>query len=281
MYSALTWSSFCDVEERGRRLHVLQPELRHHLGHRHDLPAVGRPPAEQGQVVAHGLGQVAPLPELLQGHVVAALGQLLALLVHDHRQVAVEGVVGGVVAQGVAQEEDLGRGREQVLAPQDVGDPHVGVVDRVGQDEHGLPTRPEDHEVLEGGVLEDDVAPDDVVDDGLPLVGGAETQGPPGPGAEAAVAAEPVVAAGGGAGGDVVLGAVAVVGGPVGDQPLGGLARRGACAATGGRGPRPSRARATSTTARCPRPGRRGSARGRCPRCGGRTCRPCGGRRAS
>ena len=46
----------------------------------------------------------------------------------------------------------------------------------------GSPTPPEDHEVLEVGVLEDDVAPDDVVDDGLPVIGGAETQGPPGPG---------------------------------------------------------------------------------------------------
>ena len=122
MYSALTWSSFCTSKKAGDGFTSSSRNSVTISATGQDLPAVGRAPPEQGQVVAHGLGQVAPLPELLQGHVVPALGQLLALLVDDHRQVAVEGVVGGVVAEGVAQEEDLGGGREQVLAPQDVGD---------------------------------------------------------------------------------------------------------------------------------------------------------------
>ena len=54
---------------------------------RADLDAVGRTPAEQGQVVAHGLGQEAAVSVVADRDVVAALRQLLALLVHEQRQV--------------------------------------------------------------------------------------------------------------------------------------------------------------------------------------------------
>ncbi len=58
-----------------------------------------------------------------------------------------------------------GRRAEQVLAPDDVGDPQVRVVDGVGQQEaRGVVAPPPDHEVLDVGVVEGDVAPDEVPD---------------------------------------------------------------------------------------------------------------------
>ena len=178
-----------DVEEGGRRLDVLDPELGHHLLDGDDLPVVRRGPSEEGEVVAHGLGQVAPLSVLLDGHVVATLGQLLALLVDDQGQVGEHRQL--LVAQRLPDQQDLRRRGEEVLPTDHVGDGHVDVVHRVGQQEHGRAIGALDHEVLEVGVVERDVAPDEVVDDGLAVVGDPEPQGARG---EAAVAAPTVVA---------------------------------------------------------------------------------------
>ena len=81
--------------------------------------------------------------------------------------------VGGhdAVAEGLPQQPDLGGGVEQILAPDDVGDPHVVIVDRVGDQENGrLVTAPDD-EVFDGVVGELDPPPNDVVDDGHAPVG--------------------------------------------------------------------------------------------------------------
>ena len=54
------------VEERGRRVHVLEPEQLDDLLERHDLAVVRRRPAEQHQVVLHRLGQVALVAVVLE-----------------------------------------------------------------------------------------------------------------------------------------------------------------------------------------------------------------------
>ena len=59
MYSALMWSSFLTSKNAGDGFDVLEPELLDDLVERADLDAVGRAPAEQGEVVDHRLGQVA------------------------------------------------------------------------------------------------------------------------------------------------------------------------------------------------------------------------------
>ena len=154
--------------------------------------AVGRAPAEQGQVVAHRLGQVAPVAEVGDGDVVAALRQLLALLVDEERQVGEDRLV--VEAEGVDDQQVLRRAVDVVLAADHVGDAHERVVDRVGEQEHRRAVRAEEDEVLEGGVGELDVAADEVVEAGRAVVGGAEAQRPPVAGLEAPVAAAAVVA---------------------------------------------------------------------------------------
>ncbi len=121
------------VEEGGRLVDVLDPEEVDDLADRPDLNVVGRSPAQQGEVVDHRLRQVAPFAEVTHRHVVAPLGQLLAGLVDQQRQVGVGRVR---CAHGVEQQEHLGHAREQVLAADGMGDAHVGVVDGVGQEKH-------------------------------------------------------------------------------------------------------------------------------------------------
>ena len=116
----------------------------------------------------------------------------------------------------------------QVLAPDDVGDPGVGVVDGVGQVEDRGPRRAHDHEVGDRAPGDGDLAPDDVGERADAVVGCPEPDRP-GPALPRPlrpfvgrqVAAVPVVAGVGGpgrlaglvAGGDLLLGAEALVGG--------------------------------------------------------------------
>ena len=84
-----------------------------------------------------------------------------------------------------------------------------------------------DHEVLQGRVLEHDLATDDVGERGLALVGSTKAHGHTGPGSDGTVAAEPVVAGRGTRGRsglDLVRRAVAPVGGARGQQALGRVA---------------------------------------------------------
>ena len=67
-----------------------------------------------------------------------------------------------------------GRGREQVLAPDDVGDGHVDVVEHRREVVGGDAVGPQDDEVGQGVVVEDDRAPDQVLDHRLALVGEPE-----------------------------------------------------------------------------------------------------------
>ncbi len=79
------------VEKSRGVVHVLEPEPLHHLVAIEDLLAVGRPPAEQPQVIDEGVGQVALVAVGLDGDRVAPLGQLLPLFVDEHGQMGEDG----------------------------------------------------------------------------------------------------------------------------------------------------------------------------------------------
>ena len=76
-----------DVEERRRRVHVGQLEALDDLRDGTHLDAIGWAPPQQREVVDHRLGQVAAVAVVADRHVVTSLGELLALLVDQQRQV--------------------------------------------------------------------------------------------------------------------------------------------------------------------------------------------------
>ena len=180
-----------DVEERRRVVDLLDPVLLLDHRPRHDLPVAGGRPAEQHQVVAHGGGQVALVAVGLQGDLVAALGQLLPLLVDDDRDVRPDRRGG---AQRLPEQLLLGGVGQVLLGADHVGDPHGHVVDDVGQQEHRRAVAAGDDEVLEQLVLEGGLAADQVDHHGLALVGRAEAQRAALARAQGPVAAEAVVA---------------------------------------------------------------------------------------
>ena len=75
------WVSLRTSKKAGDGVHVGQLELLDEVGDRSDLDAVGRTPAKEREVVHHRLGQVAAGPVVADRDVVAALRELLALLV--------------------------------------------------------------------------------------------------------------------------------------------------------------------------------------------------------
>src|SRR5690606_10768161 len=117
---------------------------------------------------------------------------LLSSYVPDEGKESVDSVLGG--AERLAEEQHLRSGVHQVFAPDDVGDRHVDVVDRVGEEEHRHAVRTDDDEVLEVTVLELDASADDVVPAGDALVGGAEPDDDTRSGLHVSVAAVAVVA---------------------------------------------------------------------------------------
>ena len=74
-----------------------------------------------------------------------ALGELLAVGAVQQRQV---GVARRLVAEGGEDEQLLGRVGEVVVAADDVGDPHLGVVDRDGEVVEDAAVAAGDHEVV-------------------------------------------------------------------------------------------------------------------------------------
>src|SRR5206468_2581579 len=129
-------------------------------------------PAEQGQVVDQRLGQDPLGAELLHGDGAQALGELAAVQADQQRQVGETGRDG--TAERGEQVELAGGGGEQVVAPDDVGDAHLHVVEGGGEQVGGDAAGAQDHEVGQGGVVERDRAADQVVHDRLALVGQAE-----------------------------------------------------------------------------------------------------------
>ncbi len=135
------------------------------VGHREDVPVLGDGPAQQRQVVAQPLGQEAAVPVEVQVGRGVALGELLVALPHDQRQVPEARSAGGHpdVGQRGVQRQLAGRGGQQVLPAQHVGDPHQRVVDRVDQRVQRLTAGPGQHEVRHGTGGEDHLAADQVV----------------------------------------------------------------------------------------------------------------------
>ena len=159
-----------------------------------DLAPLGVAPPQQRQVVAHGVGQVAPLPVGLdrprrRGAWTASGGARSRAGAGGRRRAA--------AASGPSSADHRSRplgvdGRRSSPRMTWVMR-HVDVVDHVGQHEQRRARRLHHHEVLDGLVGEDHVAADEVVDHRRPLVGDPEAQRPP-LAVEAPVAAEAVVA---------------------------------------------------------------------------------------
>ena len=105
------------VEARRVARDALDAEAPDELVGREDRLVVGVAPAEQREVVAHRLGQVAGVAQLLHRRGAVALGELLAVGAVQQRQVGEERRLG---AQRLVDEELLGRVREVVLAADDV-----------------------------------------------------------------------------------------------------------------------------------------------------------------
>ena len=166
------------VEARRAAADVLQIKARDQLlGGQHRAVIAAAPP-EQGQVVAHRLGQVARVAQFRHRGGAVALGQLAAVGSVQQRKVRVHGHR-GLLAQAsrlrpLEHEQLLGRVREVVLAAHDVADARVEIVDRDREVvQHGA-VRASDHRVVEMDVLEARLATDEVVYDGRSLVRDAQ-----------------------------------------------------------------------------------------------------------
>jgi hypothetical protein len=96
------------VEPRRVAPHPLEGEPLDELVDGEALPAGLVTPAAQRQEVAQHLGQNALLAIVVDGHRAVALGQLLAVLAHDHRQVGPLRRAGGRI--GPRGESHLGQG---------------------------------------------------------------------------------------------------------------------------------------------------------------------------
>src|SRR5664280_3515961 len=119
-----------DVEARRVLRDPLEVEAGHHLVQAEQLHIVPRRPAEQRQVVHHGLRQEPFAPVVGDRNLAVALGQRPAVVSGDQRQVPEpRHVIGGYGQRGV-QGQLPRHGGQQVLAPDDVRDLHQYVVDR-------------------------------------------------------------------------------------------------------------------------------------------------------
>ena len=123
------------VEAGSGPVHAIEIEHRCRFGQAEALlHALRRRPAEQGHVVGQGLGHVAHAAEIAHGGHAIALGKLAALLVEDQGGV---GEQWGGGAEGLVEQQLLGRVGDVVLAADHVADGHGGVIDH-------------DHKVVEG-----------------------------------------------------------------------------------------------------------------------------------
>ena len=154
MYSPLNAASFLRSKKAGDLLTSSSRNALLDLRPADDL-GVARRPAERHQVVDHRIGEVALVAVLLERHLVAPLRQLLALLVHQHRHVRPHR---RLVAERAPDHLLLGRVRQVLLGAHDVRDRHLEVVDDVGQQEHRRAVAAHEHEVLDRGVVELDLA---------------------------------------------------------------------------------------------------------------------------
>ncbi len=288
------------VEHARRRVDPLDAEVLDELGPAEELVAVVERPAHQREAVDHRLGQVAGVAELLDAGRPVALAQPLAVGAEHHRQVAEarDGRADRLVEVDLAR-----RRRQQVLAPDDGVDLHRRVVQRVhevvGRDAVGA-----HHDVVADRRVQDpDLAPDQVLPDRVAVLRRPQPQRRPcGPRPRGRRAARRRARGSG----PSRSRAGRRPGPPRGRGPApprcsssgtGGLRRaasrrppgarpaaRSGCTARAGRRrrrPRPSRSRPSAASAGSARRRPRCAGSRRCPRCGTRTRRRCGGRTAS
>ncbi len=122
--------------------------------------------------MAEGFGGVAGFAEFTEAEGAVAFGEALAAGI-DHQGGVVE--LGRLEAEGFVEEQLAGGGDEQVLAADDLGHAHGGVVDHHGQFVGGDAVLAPDKEVAEiAQALELAGAEPDVVENDLPIVGHSE-----------------------------------------------------------------------------------------------------------
>jgi hypothetical protein len=147
------------IELRGAAADVIEIEPFDELVHREHLLVAVRP-AEPGEVVVQGLGQVAVVEVLHDAHGAVALRETFAVLAEDHRDMAEQRHVRPERAVDV----DLARRVVHVVVAADhVRDVHVPVVDHDAEvvRRHAVGTL--DHEVVEFLVRDADLALHEVV----------------------------------------------------------------------------------------------------------------------
>ncbi len=97
-----------------------------------DLSVVPGRPAEQGQIVEHGLREVTFVPVILEGNFIPAFGEFLPGLVDQERQVGESRRLAQL--EGIPEQEVFGRVRHMVLTADHMRNGHIAVVDDVRQD---------------------------------------------------------------------------------------------------------------------------------------------------
>ena len=161
------------VEGGGGPVHGSDFEELEELGAREDL-LVSMRPAKPGEMVEHGLGEIAVVAETRDRYRPMALRKPLAVAAEDHGDVG----VGGKLAPQGAEDVDLPGGVvDMVVTPDDVGHGHVQVVDHHGEVVGREAVRPHDDEVVELVVANDHPPPDEVVNDRLAVARGPEPDG--------------------------------------------------------------------------------------------------------
>ena len=144
----------CRVETRCALVHVVDVEPPDHILGRHDL-VVTMAPAEPSEVVAQRLGQDAHRAIGIRAERAVPLGQLRPVRAVDQRYVSPDRRVPAhrLVDDGLAR-----RVGQMVVAPDDVSDGHVVVVDDDGEHVCRRSVGTKDDEVVEVRVREADLA---------------------------------------------------------------------------------------------------------------------------
>ena len=125
-------------------------------------------PAQQADVVQHGLGQVALCHQILITGIAVALGKLILRILHDRRAVDVGG---DLPAERLIQQVVLG-GRGQILAAADhVGDAHEVIVHHICKVVGGHAVGLDEDLVVHLAVVHLDVAVHHIVEAGHALAG--------------------------------------------------------------------------------------------------------------
>ena len=121
------------VEGRGRVRHPFEVELGDELVEREDLPPVGRRPTKEREIIEERLWEESLLAELLDRNGAMALRELGAVGCQDQRQMRVHRL--RPPTERLAERKHPMGGIEEILATDDMGDLHVDVVHRIGQEE--------------------------------------------------------------------------------------------------------------------------------------------------